>query len=174
MSRISIKKVHEATAPPYAGSPKRASVLPKILDRLQDPDASAAEINRLITIEIADIIDGMQRNEEIGTPRSTSKSPLEQIKALRLLSRTLVESYVPDSRDVLNIRGPKFLYALTRIYGCLREALEHVTQKSSNEPLNAMILTEFRDRLSMSEQALQREIDKPDFSYVPERQIPER
>jgi|SRR5579864_5902862 len=118
MNRISIKKVYDDPVAPDAGSPKRASLLPTILDRLQDPNASAGQINRLISIEIASVIDGMQRNEEIGTARSTSKSPLEQIKALRLLSRTLVESHVPDSHDVLNIRGPKFLYVFTKIHGC--------------------------------------------------------
>jgi hypothetical protein len=174
MNRISIKKVYDDPVPPDAGSPKRASVLPKILDRLEDAEASPFEIIRLISVEIAGIVDAMQRNDEIGTPKSASKSALEQVKALRLLSRTLVESYVPDSRDVLNIRGPKFQYVFFRIHGCLREALEHATKKPLGEFVNAMILREFKDRVVMNEQDMQREIDKPDFSYVFEPKVPDR
>jgi hypothetical protein len=89
MNRISIKAVHDAPVLPDTGSPKRASLLPKILDRLEDPNVAVVEIIRLIAIEIAGIAEGMQRNEEIGTPRSQTKSPVERVKVLRLLSRSL-------------------------------------------------------------------------------------
>jgi hypothetical protein len=174
MNRISVKKVHDAPGPPDSGSPKRASVLPKILDRLEDPDASPFEINRLIAIEIASVICAMQRNEEIGTPKSASKSALEQVKALRLLSRTLVESYVPDSRDVLNVAGPKFQFVLNKIRECFKEALNRTLKQPSDGMLRGMIQREFRDLLNASQQDIQREIAKPDFSYVPEQEVPDR
>jgi hypothetical protein len=174
MNRISITKVHDASVPPDPGSPKHASVLPQILDRLEDPNAPPLEMIRLIAIEIASIVDGMQRNEEIGTPRSISKSPLEQVKALRLLSRTLLESNVPDSRDVLNIDGPKFRFVLDKICDCFTEALNRTMKQPSDGMVKGMIRREFRDLLAASEQDIRREIAKPDFSYVPEPEVPDR
>jgi hypothetical protein len=167
MNRISITKVHDDSAPSDAGSSKRASVLPKILDRLEDPNASAAEIIRLITNEIAIIVEGMRRNEEIGTPRSTSTSPLEQVKALRLLSTSLVESHALDSRDILNLRGPKFQFVLIEIIECFKEALNLTMKQPSDDMVKGMIMREFRDLMAGREQDIQREINRPDFSHVP-------
>ena len=174
MNRISIKKVHDGPVPPDPDTPKRASVLPKILDRLEDPDASPFEMIRLIAIEIASIVDGMQRNEEIGTPKSTSKSPLEQVKALRLLSRILLESYVPDSRDVLNLDGPKFQFVFDKIVGFLKEALNRTMKQPSDGMLKGMILKEFSDLIRMGDQDIRRASAKPDFSYAPEPEVPDR
>ena len=59
MNRISIKAVHDAPVLPDTGSPKRASLLPKILDRPEDPNVAVVKIIRLIAIEIAGIAEGM-------------------------------------------------------------------------------------------------------------------
>lgn len=174
MNRIAIKKAHDAPVPPDPGSPKRASVLPTILVRLEDPSASVGELNRLIAIEIAGIADAMQKDEEIGAPKSASKSALEQIKALRLLSRTLAESYVPDSRDVLDLHGPKFLFVLSKISGCLDDALIKATGKPLNDLLNQLIRREFNDLIRVRAQEIKHAIDDPKFSFDVEGKAPTR
>ena len=171
---ISIKAIHDAPVLPDAGSPKRASLLPKILDRLEDPNAAVAEKIHLIAIEIAGIAQGMQRNEEIGTPGSQSKSPVEQVKVLRLLSRTLVESYVPDARDALDMNGPKFHFVFSKILDCFKDALMQATQKPLKDALNRSILKEFADLIRERQADIQREVDKPEFSYDVERDVPHR
>src|SRR6266478_190522 len=79
MNRISIKAVRDAPVLPETDSPKRASLLPEILDRLKDPNVAVSQIIHLIAIEIAGIADAMRKNEEATNPRSESKSPVEQV-----------------------------------------------------------------------------------------------
>jgi hypothetical protein len=174
MNRISIKAVRDAPVLPEKDSPKRASLLPEILDRLKDPNVAVSQIIHLIAIEIAGIADAMRKNEEATNPRSESKSPVEQVKVLRLLSRTLVESYVPDTRDVLDMDGPKFAFVFSKILDCFKDALVHATKKPIGDFLNQIIIKEFADLIKERQQDIQREINHPKFSYHVDRKVPDR
>ena len=75
MNRISIKAVHDAPVLSDTGGPKRASLLPEILDRLKDPDVAVSQIIHLIAIEIAGIADAMGKTKKLPT-RDRNRSPL--------------------------------------------------------------------------------------------------
>jgi hypothetical protein len=159
MNRSSIEAVHLVVPLPSGDSPNRTSLLPEIAGRLRDPNASVDEIVRPIAIEIVHIIEAMQTCEEIGTPKSQLKSYLEQVKALRLLSRTFVESYAPAKRDVLNLGGPKFLFVFEKILECFKDALEESTGRPRTDASNQHIMKTFADRIRQRQADIQREVN---------------
>lgn len=159
MNHSSIEAVRIDPLPPSGDSAKRASLLPEIADRLEDSNISLDEITRLIAIEIVHIIEAMQSCEENGTPKSQLKSYLEQVKALRLLSRTFVESYAPAKRDVLNLAGPKFVFVFDKILECFKDALEESTGRPRDDASNQHIIRTFADLIRQRDTDIQREVN---------------
>jgi hypothetical protein len=164
MIRYSIEAVYIAPPVPSGVTPKRASIMPEMSDRLRDPNASIGDLQRLITIEMAHLVEAMRKCEEMGAPISELKFCGEQIRVLRQLFRTFVEFHTAAKREVLNIRGRKFQIAFYQIHKCLRAALEESSRSPDNDLLNQTILRNFRDEVAAHEEDIQRAVDEIDSS----------
>ena len=160
MNHSSIEAVHVDPLPPSGDSAKRASLLSEIAARLEDTDVSLDEITRLIGIEMVHIIGAMRTCEGIGTSGSQLQAYSEQVKALRLLSRTFVESYAPAKRDILNMAGPRFIFVFKKILECFKDALVESTGKDRNDASNNHIMLTFGDLIRQREKDIQREVDE--------------
>jgi hypothetical protein len=152
--------------PPIEKTPIDPSRLPEIIVLIQYDKAPLAEILHLITIEIAQLVAAMDLCLRSGGSRSESQLHFAQIKALRVLFKHLVENCESTRHDELDIGGPKFECAFIEILDCFTGALEHVTKKPKSDSYNQMILREFKGRLAVRQQDIQRKVDEVDHSSV--------
>ncbi|HXQ32990.1 MAG TPA: hypothetical protein VN843_03090 [Anaerolineales bacterium] len=100
MIRTTIMSFEINPAPPIDDTLRRPSVLPEIKVLVNDPDAPVAEVVRLITIEITNIAAATRTCTERRAHLSEMKSYMSQIKTLRVLSGTVVKTYVQSRRDI--------------------------------------------------------------------------
>jgi hypothetical protein len=149
--------------PPIEETSIGPSRLPEIIVLLEHDNVPLAEILHLITIEIAQLVEAMDLCLRSRASRSQSQLHFAQIKALRVLFKHLVETCESTRREELDLGGPKFQCAFTEILTCFTEALEHVTKKPKEDAYNQMILIEFRDRVAVREQDIQRKVDEIDY-----------
>lgn len=160
MIRTSIMAFEINPPSPNDDTLSRPSVLPEIFDLMQDPEVPIGEVLRLITIEIAHIAAAMRTCTERRAPLSQMKSNMSQIKALQLLSGTVVRTHAQSRSDELNMDGPKFKFVSSQIVDCFRDALTNVTRKPKEGFFNRTILTEFRDLLAVREPEIRRKLPK--------------
>lgn len=81
----------------------------------------------------------------------------EQVKALRELSKTLVEAEALSKRDILNFDGPKFQFVLGELVKLYKKSL---IQASMTESQANDVLKLFRDLLAVYEPVLRKETDR--------------
>src|SRR4051812_27400333 len=87
---------------------KRESKLSEIVRKVEDPNVPVAEVSRLITIEIASVLNEQASNFEDPTSQFKQKAYNDMVKSLRELGKQLSETDVLSKKDVLNWEGPKF------------------------------------------------------------------
>ena len=128
-----------------------------ILGMIGDPDQSLVEINKHIAMEIAHISSDMAINATDPTGTYKIRALSEQVKALRELSKTLVESEQLAKRDVLNFDGPKFQFVLSELVKLFKKTLQsnQMTESQIND-----ILRGFRDLLATYDPVLRKETDR--------------
>jgi hypothetical protein len=160
MIRTSIMAFEINPPSPNDDTLSRPSVLPQIFDLLKDPEAPIEEVLRLITIEIAHIAAAMRTCTERRAPLSQMKSNMNQIRALQLLSGTVVKTHPQSRSDELNMDGPKFEFVSSQILACFTDALTNVTKKPKEDFFNQTILKEFRDLLAVREPEIRRKLPK--------------
>jgi hypothetical protein len=135
----------------------RESRIPNILERLKDPNFSAHEVTRLVTEEIALLVQEMREDAYDSTLAFKLKSCSTQIKALRALEKVLEKS--ERNRDVLNFDGRQFVFAVGRIVDVFMEATQTALGKNY-ESCSGSIWKHLRDEIGMKEEEIRRETAK--------------
>ena len=128
-----------------------------ILAMIKDPDQSLCEINKAIAMEIAYV--SMQMAESVtDVTKSYRISALkEQVKALRELAKTLIESDSLAKRDFLNLDGPKFQFVLGELMKLYKKSIVQsgLTEAQAND-----VLRTFRDLIAVYEPTIKKEVDR--------------
>jgi len=130
-----------------------------ILALIKDPESSLIEINRRIAMEIAYVT-----SEIAMAAVSTDTSPYKlraleaQIKSLRELSRTLVESENFSKRDVLNFDGPKFKFVFVQLLNLFKQSMTHTGLLQETQVNN--VLKAFQDKFAVYDQVLRKETER--------------
>lgn len=136
-----------------------ARSLTEIIRLIDDPTGDVAVITRLIAREIA--IANEQLSQVQSDPNQSWRlRPLvEQIKALRELSKTLQEGDALSKKDVLNFDGPKFRYVLREITIVVKKAIKDAGMEDDTV---LAILKAFRSLMATRESDLRTEVNKLD------------
>jgi hypothetical protein len=129
----------------------------EILARISDPLTPIADISRLITVEIAAVLAEMNSLEDDPTNGHKDRSLNNQIKTLRELQKSLMESDVLSKRDVLNFDGEKFAFVLGKLFSYFQMALKEAGIEPSTA---ANVEKQFSDILKSEEEKLRRETDQ--------------
>jgi hypothetical protein len=131
----------------------------EILEMIRDPNSSMIEINRKIAMEIAHAT-----SDIASAALSTDTSPYKlkaleaQVKALRELSRTLVEAENFAKRDILNFDGPKFKYVFVQMLNLFKQSMVHTGLLQETQVNN--VLKAFQDKFAVYDQVLRKETDR--------------
>jgi len=127
-------------------APNRESKLGEILAKMKDPDVPAAEVTRLIAVELALIIQDMQNCESGAAGALRLRSCMGQVRALGAMVEAAKDDDSWANRDVLDFDGPRFQYVL----GELVEGFENAAQQAlgGNTTTVKSIMTHFRDILA--------------------------
>lgn len=152
----------------FSDTPERESMLPKILEKINDPNYPLEEVNRYIAIEIAFV------TQEMGTLRHRvkggnfsetflQKSYEQQVKALQALEKSLTSTDILRHRDLLNFDGPKFQYVFGELVNIFKLSCQDALGKD-NETMVQSIMKHYRDHLAMRESDLRKESEKIDSS----------
>ena len=128
-----------------------------ILEMIDNPEESLIEINRQIAIEIAHISSEISRCAVEPALSYRIRSLEIQIKALRELSKTLMESETLSKRDTLNFDGPKFTYVLSEIIKLFKKAMQQ--NQLGEDQING-VLRIYRDLLAVYEPSLRKETER--------------
>jgi hypothetical protein len=130
------------------------SKLPEIVKLVSDPNSSAAETLRLISVEIVRLL-------ALSNPslNSNFESHNDEIKALRLLARIVKEAGMRSKADVLNFEKPKFKYVLAQTISMLEEATSEVLD-DKDRAKTEMIMKRFEDILAEKQQDLRRRTEE--------------
>lgn len=132
-----------------------------ILEMIEVPETPVSEINRVIAGEIA------AATGEIASLEQSSgyklKFLMEQVKALRELSKTLSEAEVLSKKDILNFDGPKFQYVYQELIGIFKKSIKDagMTEDQANT-----VLRNFRDMMAQKEPELRKSTEKIDSSFI--------
>jgi hypothetical protein len=130
------------------------SKLPEIVKLVSDPNSSAAETLRLISVEIVRLL-------ALSNPslNPNFESLNDEIKALRLLARIVKEAGMRSKADVLNFEKPKFKYVLAQTISMLEEATSEVLD-DKDRAKTEMIMKRFEDILAEKQQDLRRRTEE--------------
>lgn len=133
--------------------------LTEIIRLIDDPTGDVAVITRLIAREIA--IANEQLSQVQADPNQSWRlRPLvEQIKALRELSKTLQEGDSLSKKDVLNFDGPKFRYVLREFTILVKRAAKDAGLEDDTV---IAVLKAFRSVMATREESLRTEVNKLD------------
>jgi hypothetical protein len=139
----------------------RAGNYNKIMDLVNDPDAPLTLINRMIAVEMANVIKEISGIASNPLSQVSLKTREAQVKSLRELSKTLQENETLSKRDVLNFDGPKFQYAVREIVTMMKKS---IIQAGYPEEKANDILRTFRDMMAVREPELRREVEKVEIT----------
>lgn len=136
---------------------ERKSMLPLILEKIHDANFPLEEVNRLIAIEIALVTQEMSSANRLvhngdHTQTFLQKNYDQQVKALTALEKSLTNTDLLRTRDVLNIDGPKFQWLFAKIVDSFKKAATDALGKDG-EVIVVSIMKHWRDELSVSEAA---------------------
>lgn len=129
----------------------------EILEKLQDPNCSAAEVSRLITVELGKVARDSVRSGKDPGDAWKQKSWETQVKVLSALAKQLSETEVLSKKDNLNFDGPKFKWVLGEIVNLFKKTLEECNFDSA---LTNNILLQFSDKMAEAEPRIRREAEK--------------
>jgi hypothetical protein len=145
-----------------------ARTLTEIIRLIDDPIGDVSVITRMIAREIA--IVNEQLSQVQADPNQTWRlRPLvEQIKALRELSKTLQEGDALSKKDVLNFDGPKFQYVLREITIILKES---VKEAGMDDDAVIAVLKAFRSLMATRESSLRTEVNRLDSAAFTRNEV---
>jgi hypothetical protein len=125
-------------------------------EMLSDPEIPTAQISKQIAIQMVRTIRMMK---DVGPlRRSISQRQLnDEIKALRILQRTLTDGDSRSRKDTLNMDGPKFRHLLTELIRLFQLALAGA---GSDEELARTVMLQFGDLIKSHDEELRQEVGK--------------
>jgi hypothetical protein len=140
------------------------SMLPLILEKIHDPNYPLAEVNRLISIEIAFItqdMDRLYREVEDGNHTGTflQRSYVERIKALTHLEKSLTNGDIMRNRDILNFDGPKYQHMFGEIVQSFVRAAT-AALGAGGDTIIQSIMKHWRDEVAMNDARWRAETEK--------------
>lgn len=135
----------------------RAANFKQIMDHISDPTTSLKEVIKLIAVEIAVATKDIADLNENPLALNQLKAKVEQVKALRELSKTLQENDTISKKDVLNFDGPKFQFVFREIIGVMKKS---IVKAGYSETAADEILRSFKDEMSVKEIDLRKQVDK--------------
>lgn len=133
------------------------SSLDRIIELTMDPNADPGEINRLIAAELARLIKKLAEVNADPTTAYTKTNVKDQIRSLRELSKTIIESENLSKKDNLNFDGPKFRFAVAQLMNFFKKA---VTDAGHDESTANGIMRSYRTILASSEADLRKQIER--------------
>lgn len=135
----------------------------EILNKIEDPNCSVADVSRMLAIEIAKATRDMASEIDDPSMGWKSKSRMDHIKALRELSKQLSETEVLSKKDVLNLDGPKCIFFLREVTTLFKQALKESGVEIS---LVENIIKHFRDIFVTNEAKLRKDIENVNSKVV--------
>jgi hypothetical protein len=145
------------------GKREISSKLSEIRTKIEDPNVSQAELSKLIALEMAAILDGM--NEHLDSPNSAIKgmeanfaikSLGEQLKGVRELGRQIIEMDNQAKRDFINFDGEKFQFVAGQ---WLQMGVEALRSMGWDEHTVTSYVKHFRSQIEMNELRIRREAE---------------
>lgn len=130
------------------------TVMQEIRQELSSPEPSAADVNRLISQEIANIICEMS----LSTNLKKLKAFTVRIAALSALAKAVARNEKLAKHDVLNFDSPKFIFVFDHLLDCYQKATEEALGKNSD--LAQRTMKAFRDIVASTEADLRRDTEK--------------
>ena len=100
------------------------SRLETIRQMISDPAVPAADISRLIVLEMGTIIGRMEQKNVLERGDDTQRNLYGQVRALGVLHNIVFASRAKSNEDELNLDGKKFKFLLARFFDLCRKALE--------------------------------------------------
>jgi hypothetical protein len=131
----------------------------EILAKLEDPNCSAAEVSRLITVELGKIARDSVRGGRDVQDAWKQKGWETQVKVLTALAKQLNDTDILTKKDSLNIDGAKFKFVLTEIVHIFKKTLEEC---NLDKAMVNNIMLQYSDALAAAEPKLRQELDKFD------------
>jgi hypothetical protein len=145
-----------------------ARTLTEIIRLIDDPTGDVSVITRLIAREIA-IVNEQLSQVQVDPNQTWRLRPLvEQIKALRELSKTLQEGDALSKKDVLNFDGPKFQYVLREITVVLKKS---VKEAGMGDDTVIAVLKAFRSLMATRESDLRTEVNRLDSAAFTRNEV---
>jgi hypothetical protein len=145
------------------GKRELSSKLNEIRTKIEDTNISQAELSKLIALEMASILDGM--NEHLDNPTSgikgmdanlAIKSLSEQLKGVRELGRQIIEMDNQAKRDFINFDGEKFQFVAGQ---WLQMGVEALRSMGWDEHTVTSYVKQFRSQIEMNELRIRREAE---------------
>jgi hypothetical protein len=145
------------------GKRETSSKLSEIRAKIEDPNVSQAELSKLIALEMAAILDGM--NEHLDSPNSSIKgmesnfaikSLSEQLKGVRELGRQIIEMDNQAKRDFINFDGEKFQFVAGQ---WMQMGVAALRAMGWDEHTVTQYVKQFRSQIELNELRIRREAE---------------
>jgi len=156
-------KYNSAAEDKKPGKRVESSKLTEIRTKIEDPNVSQAELSKLIALEMAAILDGM--NEHLDKPNSgvkgmdaniAIKSLSEQLKGVRELGRQIIEMDNQAKRDFINFDGEKFQFVAGQ---WLQMGVSALRAMGWDEHTVTAYVKQFRSQIEMNELRIRKEAE---------------
>jgi hypothetical protein len=128
---------------------ERESRIPNILEMIKDPNCSPGKVTRLVTEQIALLVQEMSAYEDDSALEFKLKRCSAQIEGLCAMEKMLQRSWL--NCDGLNFDGPQFVIAFKGIGTAIRQAVMNAT---SNARDGLAIMEEIRDGIGRFESVI--------------------
>lgn len=129
----------------------------EILEKIEDPNCSAVEVSRLITVELGKIARDSVRGGRDVQDTWKQKGWETQVKVLTALAKQLGETEVLNKKDSLNFDGLRFKFVLGEIVRLFKVTLEEC---NLDKAMINNVLLQFSDKMADQEPAIRRETEK--------------
>ncbi len=129
----------------------------EIVGLIDDPEASLADISKLIALEIASVIQLMGTNDPAHRKGRSFRDLNDHVKALRELQRTLTEADELSKKDVLNLDGPKFQFIFNKLMDYIKKAMKDY---AIQDDVIKQVMLGFGDMLKENDEVLRRDLNK--------------
>lgn len=134
------------------------SKMAEIARALNCPEATPAEVSRLLSQEVAIIASEMSLCNVDATDAMKLKACTARLEAVKALSSVVKANQALATHEVLNFDGPKFHFVFDRLMDYYDQAIGEALGKCDD--LRKRLLKAFRDIIAANEAELRRETKK--------------
>jgi hypothetical protein len=126
-----------------------------VCTKLADPKFEAAELMRVITVEIASVVGSMLSLGFTAEELLIMSCLSERVKVLRALSKQLIDAaLLRKKEDVVNFEGQAFQYVLDKVVELFVKAMKEARVEES---LCHCVMLHYRDLMDINEPLIRRE-----------------